>query len=263
VDGRQSSKPYWKVFQNSLSPFKPSGFEGSCRFPQITKDGLDDSWQHGRDLHEVYHDMLGLLPTTIDHDKVRFRVTTNVITSQVAGMLINGMYGTTGRVPLAVEVGDPRPSLHTINPCTSPSDLKSRDQPTPWSRHTPVLTPAPSFPRQERNQARPGPTTSSKRNHFSKNLTPSLASRRQILPGIPVSTITSIICQLDYATPNPSHAKLGTPPNALHGTKPIKSFASANSSTHIYIVTVPSHSLPARGVWASGWLSSPSISATR
>jgi hypothetical protein len=81
----------------------PSGFLGTCQFPQITKEGLDDSWQHGKDLYGVYHDLLGFLPDNAN-DKVAFRVTQNVITSEVAGMLINGAFGTEADFPLLVAV---------------------------------------------------------------------------------------------------------------------------------------------------------------
>jgi acid phosphatase len=51
----------------------------------------------------VYHDLLKFLPEMAD-DKVTFRVTQNVITSEVAGMVINGMFGTESNVPLLIEV---------------------------------------------------------------------------------------------------------------------------------------------------------------
>jgi 2-phosphoxylose phosphatase len=74
---------------------------GTCQFPQITAGGLEDSWQHGKDLYGVYHDLLGFLP---DDSDVTFRVTQNVITSEVAGMVINGMFGTEAEFPLLIEV---------------------------------------------------------------------------------------------------------------------------------------------------------------
>jgi 2-phosphoxylose phosphatase len=77
---------------------------GTCQFPQITAGGLDDSWQHGKDLCGVYHDLLGFLP---DDSDVTFRVTQNVITSEVAGMVINGMFGTEAEFPLLIEVSLP------------------------------------------------------------------------------------------------------------------------------------------------------------
>jgi 2-phosphoxylose phosphatase len=83
------------------NPFIPTGFLGTCQFPQITAGGLDDSWQHGQDLYGVYHDLLGFLPDNADQ-KVTFRVTQNVITSEVAGMVINGMFGTQEAYPLLV-----------------------------------------------------------------------------------------------------------------------------------------------------------------
>lgn len=73
-------------------------------FPQITRSGLEDSWQHGRDIFEVYHDFLRFLPDVLDSRKVEFRVTNNVITSEVAGMVIAGMYGEQSDVPLHVQV---------------------------------------------------------------------------------------------------------------------------------------------------------------
>jgi acid phosphatase len=52
---------------------------------------LADSWQHGKDLYGVYHDLLGFLPDNPD-ESVSFRVTNNVITSQVASMVVGSMY---------------------------------------------------------------------------------------------------------------------------------------------------------------------------
>ncbi|KAM5455842.1 putative acid phosphatase [Microsporum canis] len=154
--GRESTKSYWKGYQNPINPFQPSGFKGSCSFPQISKEGLDDSWQHGRDLYAVYHKLLHFLPLGLDHDKISFRVTNNMITSQVAGMLINGMYGIRGNTPLNVEVcnGNPiniviipnrplfkSPQTDSLEPkysCPKSSSLFSevKDAPnTPWADH--------------------------------------------------------------------------------------------------------------------------------
>lgn len=106
--GRNASAlAYWDGF-SGFNPFGAiaTGFKGSCQFPQITSQGLDDSWQHGADLYGAYHDLLGFLPGR-DGDtwrqKVKYRVTNNVITSEVAGMVINGMWGTTASVPLLVQ----------------------------------------------------------------------------------------------------------------------------------------------------------------
>ncbi|KAI0144645.1 histidine acid phosphatase [Xylariaceae sp. FL1272] len=87
-----SANTYWTVYTSSTNPLVPRGFQGTCQFPQITRGGLDDSWQHGKDLYGVYHDMLGFLPEKYDPDVVSFRVTNNIITSQVASMVVPGMF---------------------------------------------------------------------------------------------------------------------------------------------------------------------------
>lgn len=90
--GNFSADTYWSVYTSPSNPLAPQGFNGSCQFPQITRGGLDDSHQHGVDLKSVYHDTLGFLPADYDPKAVTYRVTNNVITSQVASMLIAGMY---------------------------------------------------------------------------------------------------------------------------------------------------------------------------
>ncbi|KAI5855541.1 phosphoglycerate mutase-like protein [Durotheca rogersii] len=107
-DAKQPVEGFWKGYISSVNPFTPSGWIGSCQFPQITSGGLDDSWVHGRDLYEVYHDLLGFLPGRGEdwRAKVAYRVTQNVITSQVAGMLVSGMWQTTESVPLMIQAAN-------------------------------------------------------------------------------------------------------------------------------------------------------------
>ncbi|KAF2110199.1 histidine acid phosphatase-like protein [Lophiotrema nucula] len=100
--GNASASTYWSVYTSESNPFAPTGFLGTCQFPQISKGGLDDSWQHGKDLYGVYHDILHFLPSDIG-DKVNYRVTNNVITSQVAGMLVDGMFAPSKTVPLRIQ----------------------------------------------------------------------------------------------------------------------------------------------------------------
>jgi 2-phosphoxylose phosphatase len=128
------------VFNSSINPFVPSGWIGSCQFPQITSGGLDDSWVHGADLYGVYHDLLAFLPdrTSDWQNKVKFRVTNNQITSQVAGMLIAGMRGSASQnIPLLVQAST-IDSLEPTYTCTTGSDLfnsiKSSDNPV-WTDH--------------------------------------------------------------------------------------------------------------------------------
>ena len=104
--GNKSTHSYWQGYISPTNPFVPTGFLGTCQFPQITKGGLDDSWQHGQDLYGVYHDLLQFLPDNAN-EKVTFRVTQNVITSEVAGMVLNGMFATEENYPLLVEARFP------------------------------------------------------------------------------------------------------------------------------------------------------------
>ncbi|KAJ6015653.1 hypothetical protein N7540_010244 [Penicillium herquei] len=85
---KSSAKAYWNVYNSSSNPLVPEDLK-----EHITRGGLDDSWQHGHDLYEVYHDLLRFIPEKYDPNLVSFRVTNNIITSQVASMVISGMFG--------------------------------------------------------------------------------------------------------------------------------------------------------------------------
>lgn len=139
-EGNDAAKGYRKGFIGDINPFVPEGWIGSCQFPQITPGGLQDSWQHGKDLYGVYGELLGFLPEKDEAgwaDKIQYRVTNNVITSQVAGMVINGMWGTTDDFPLYVQA----PNIDSLEPqysCPAGSNLfnsiKSGDN-AEWQRH--------------------------------------------------------------------------------------------------------------------------------
>ncbi|PVH79513.1 phosphoglycerate mutase-like protein [Cadophora sp. DSE1049] len=120
-NGKKAAHAYWQGFLSPQNPFIPTGFLGSCQFPQITKEGLDDSWQHGKDLYGVYHDLLGFLPDSAN-EKVTFRVTQNVITSEVAGMVLNGMFGIEEDYPLLVNPSG-YDSLEPTYSCPTSSSL--------------------------------------------------------------------------------------------------------------------------------------------
>ncbi|PSN60724.1 phosphoglycerate mutase-like protein [Corynespora cassiicola Philippines] len=121
--GNASASTYWSVFTSDTNPIAPSGFNGTCQFPQITREGLDDSWQHGKDLFGVYHDLLNFLPDDLS-DKVTYRVTNNVITSQVAGMLVNGMYAPSEDTSLLIQPSGVD-SLEPSYSCPAASRLSS------------------------------------------------------------------------------------------------------------------------------------------
>ena len=145
--GRNASAlAYWTGF-SGFNPFGTiaPGFKGSCQFPQITAQGLDDSWQHGADLYGAYHGLLGFLPGRDDdawRQKVKYRVTNNVITSEVAGMVINGMWGTTDSVPLLIQptgVDSLEPSYTCSSAAAQFSNLASAANGN-WAAHFDVTT---------------------------------------------------------------------------------------------------------------------------
>jgi hypothetical protein len=124
--GNLSADTYWTVYTSPSNPLAPQGFNGTCQFPQITRGGLDDSHQHGVDLKAVYHDMLSFLPADYDPKAVTYRVTNNVITSQVASMLIAGMYPSRANrdTPLLIQA-DSVDSLEPGYSCPASSSLFS------------------------------------------------------------------------------------------------------------------------------------------
>ncbi|KAK4690182.1 hypothetical protein P7C71_g6539, partial [Lecanoromycetidae sp. Uapishka_2] len=101
-DGNSSASTYWSIYTSASNPFAPQRSNGTCQFPQITRGGLDDSWQHGKDLFSVYHDLLGFLPSE-PSSEILYRVTNNVIASQVAGMIINAMFNSSSDFPLHLQ----------------------------------------------------------------------------------------------------------------------------------------------------------------
>lgn len=122
--GNDSAATYWDVYTSSSNLLQPDGFNGTCQFPQITREGLDDSWQHGVDLKVVYHDLLGFLPADYSRGAVSYRVTNNVITSQVASMLIAGMYPAQASLDTALLIQpDSIDSLEPSYSCPYSSDL--------------------------------------------------------------------------------------------------------------------------------------------
>lgn len=135
--GHEAARTYWSIYTSPSNPLAPSGFNGSCQFPQITRGGLDDSFQHGRELYGVYHDLLNFLPDAAD-ESVKFRVTNNVITSQVAGMVVSAMYPSKGPYPLQIQPSD-IDSLEPRYACAAASALSASyatgSNNTAWTLH--------------------------------------------------------------------------------------------------------------------------------
>ena len=124
--GNSSANTYWDVYTSPSNPLTPEGFNGTCQFPQETRGGLDDSHQHGIDLKAVYGEMLDFIPEQYNANLVSYRVTNNVITSQVASMLIAAMYPSrSGKdMPLLIQP-DSIDSLEPAYICATASALFS------------------------------------------------------------------------------------------------------------------------------------------
>ncbi|OAP58129.1 hypothetical protein AYL99_07219 [Fonsecaea erecta] len=119
-----SAQVHWQVYTSPSNPLAPQGFNGTCQFPQISGSGLNDSRQHGRDLFGVYHDLLGFLPSSYNSSLVKYRVTNNVITSQVAGQIVEGEYSGRRNAPISVLIQpDSVDSLEPAYTCSTASDL--------------------------------------------------------------------------------------------------------------------------------------------
>ena len=99
----RSTSTYWSSFKSDANPFTGAGFAGTCRFPQLTRGGLNDAWQHGKHLYEVYRNAVKLIADDNPRDILSFRVTNNRITSEVASMTLNGMLGLGGPYPLLIQ----------------------------------------------------------------------------------------------------------------------------------------------------------------
>jgi 2-phosphoxylose phosphatase len=67
-------------------------FSTSCQSGDLVLAGLEDSIRHGRDLYEVYGDMLGIIPQFPNDELTFFRTTPTTLTNQVAGGIIKGMF---------------------------------------------------------------------------------------------------------------------------------------------------------------------------
>jgi hypothetical protein len=133
-----SANTYWTIYNSQSNPFSAMGLHGSCKFPQITREGLEDSWKHGQDLAAVYRDMLGFLPNQYGNN-VSFAVTNNIITSQIASMVISGMFPDTENQAIMLHVQPEKvDSLEPQYPCLPAEQLSTTSivgkSPT-WQSH--------------------------------------------------------------------------------------------------------------------------------
>ncbi|CCH44695.1 Counting factor 60 [Wickerhamomyces ciferrii] len=140
--------------------------EDYMKYPQITTGGKIDSFNHGKDLYGVYHDVLGFLPDEYDSSKVEYRVTNNNITTQVFNSLIKGMYPSYNITPELREDDNLEPNLK----CKQGDDLKTAIRSTPtWYQET-NLTIYKELGDQDGVNAKDQPSFFNSIDHFFDNL---------------------------------------------------------------------------------------------
>ncbi|KAK0613904.1 histidine phosphatase superfamily [Immersiella caudata] len=143
-DNQTASPAYWKPSPHLPNPFTPSGWRGTCSFPQITGPGLLDSWQHGTDLYAIYHTLHGLLPSRSSpawRSVTAYHVTNNPITTQVISSILHGTWRTTIPVPLLIQP----PQTDPLEPrylCPAASRLRTALESSPlWKSHLTAASP--------------------------------------------------------------------------------------------------------------------------
>lgn len=128
---------YAQTYQDPTNPFTP-GVNGTCQYPQITIGGVQDGYQHGKDLWKVYGEKLGLIPKK-PNDRVWFRSSNSALTQGSAGAVLRGVWPQSdGALPLHQMVS----SVDTVNEgysCNAiSSTLDELKSTTEWNNHLTV-----------------------------------------------------------------------------------------------------------------------------
>lgn len=136
-NGIQPIPVYAQTYQDPTNPFT-TGVNSSCQYPQITIGGIQDGFQHGKDLWKVYGDKLGLIPEA-PNDRVWFRSSESPLTQASAGAVLRGIWPDYGG---ALPLHQMESSVDTVNEgysCNAVSStlnqLKSTDE---WKEHLSV-----------------------------------------------------------------------------------------------------------------------------
>lgn len=130
---------YAQTYQDPNNPFTP-GVNGTCQYPQITIGGVQDGYQHGKDLWNVYGKKLGLIPKK-PNDRVWFRSSESALTQGSAGAVLRGVWPDyDGALPLHQMVS----SVDTVNEgysCSAiSSTLSELQSTTEWKEHLSVTS---------------------------------------------------------------------------------------------------------------------------
>ncbi|KAJ5222945.1 uncharacterized protein N7469_009185 [Penicillium citrinum] len=137
ASGMQPMPVYAQTYGDPNDPFK-TGVNSTCQFPQITIGGIEDGYQHGKDIWNVYHKKLGLIPKQ-PNERVWFRSSDSPLVQASAGAVLRGVWPDyKGALPLHQMVT----SVDTVNEgfsCNAISStldkIKATDK---WTEHMKV-----------------------------------------------------------------------------------------------------------------------------
>ncbi|PYH98080.1 phosphoglycerate mutase-like protein [Aspergillus ellipticus CBS 707.79] len=132
---------YGQTYSDPSNPFLATYVNGSCQYPQLTIGGFLDGYQHGRDLRDVYGD---LIPSSPDEDggkKIWLRSSNSALTQESAGGVLRGIWPDhNGPLPLHQQAS----GIDTVDQgfsCSAQSEILSTIESTPlWNEHLTVTT---------------------------------------------------------------------------------------------------------------------------
>ena len=139
TEGSVPGAVYANTYSSPTNPFLVNYVNGTCIYPQITRGGILDAVQHGKDLWSVYGDMLHFLPSQPDNTTF-FRTSSSELTEATSGGVLRGMFPDYNEpIPIHQQVMD------TINegyPCNAISQIQSSYMQTPeWIAHLQAAAP--------------------------------------------------------------------------------------------------------------------------
>lgn len=138
-NGMQPVPVYAQTYEDPNDPFKTGvSVNSTCQFPQITIGGIEDGYQHGKDLRNVYQKRLGLIPEQ-PNERVWFRSSESPLTQASAGAVLRGIWPDyQGALPLHQMVS----SVDTVNEgysCNAVSSTLDKIKSTAqWTEHIKV-----------------------------------------------------------------------------------------------------------------------------
>ncbi|KAJ5933633.1 hypothetical protein N7454_005962 [Penicillium verhagenii] len=139
-DSASGVQPVPMYAQTYTDPSNPFVYEvnGTCQYPQITVGGVQDGYQHGKDIWAVYGEKLGLIPKT-PNSRVWFRSSESALTQGSAGAVLRGVWP---KYEGALPLHQMESSVDTVNEGYSCSaidtTLDAIESTTEWNAHLSV-----------------------------------------------------------------------------------------------------------------------------